>query len=40
MDVGTAVFTMVGAVVFSLIGAFIPAAKAADTDPVTALRYE
>jgi ABC-type lipoprotein release transport system permease subunit len=31
---------MIGAVVFSLLGAVIPAAKAADTDPVHALRYE
>ncbi|MCA9289873.1 MAG: ABC transporter permease [Phycisphaerales bacterium] len=40
VDFGSAAITMVGAVVFSLVGAFIPAAKAADTDPVTALRYE
>jgi len=32
--------TMTGAVIFSLVGALIPAAKAADTDPVNALRYE
>jgi ABC-type lipoprotein release transport system permease subunit len=40
MDVTTAVSTIVGAIAFSLLGAVIPAAKAADTDPVTALRYE
>jgi ABC-type lipoprotein release transport system permease subunit len=40
VDMATAWTTMVGAVVFSLLGAVIPAAKAADTDPVTALRYE
>jgi lipoprotein-releasing system permease protein len=36
----TALITMAGAVLFSVIGAAIPAARAADTDPVTALRYE
>ena len=40
VDLNSAYITMVGAVFFSLLGAFIPAAKAADTDPVTALRYE
>ncbi|MHC4415387.1 MAG: ABC transporter permease [Planctomycetota bacterium] len=40
LDVDTAVITMIGAVIFSLIGAFLPAARAADTDPVRALRYE
>lgn len=36
----TAVLTMAGAVLFSVIGAAIPAARAADTDPISALRYE
>ena len=40
LDRNTAITTMIGAVVFSILGAFIPAAKAADTDPVNALRYE
>jgi len=40
VDIFTAVLTMCGAVLFSLLGASIPAAKAADTDPVRALRYE
>ncbi len=40
IDVNTAITTMIGAVVFSVLGAFIPAAKAADTHPVNALRYE
>ena len=40
LDMTTAVTTMIGAVLFSLIGAAVPAAKAADTDPVKALRYE
>lgn len=40
VDMLSAVITMGGAVIFSLLGAFIPAAKAADTDPVNALRYE
>ncbi|MFK7961623.1 MAG: ABC transporter permease [Phycisphaerales bacterium] len=40
MDAFTVVTTMVGAILFSVLGAFFPAAKAADTDPVRALRYE
>jgi len=40
MDPPTVVITMIGAVFFSLLGAFIPAARAADIDPVRALRYE
>lgn len=40
LDGFTALVTMVGAVIFSVLGASIPAAKAADTDPVRALRYE
>jgi lipoprotein-releasing system permease protein len=40
LDRHSAVITMIGAVLFSLIGAFLPAAKAADTNPVKALRYE
>ncbi len=40
MDIETVIITMIGAVLFSLIGAFLPAAQAADTDPVKALRYE
>jgi lipoprotein-releasing system permease protein len=40
LDMAVAVTTMIGAVIFSVIGAFVPAAKAADTDPVQALRYE
>lgn len=40
IDLARAISTMVGAVAFSVLGAAIPAAKAADTDPVRALRYE
>jgi len=40
VDYGSALITMIGAVIFSLIGSFLPAARAADTDPVSALRYE
>ncbi len=40
LDLFTAVTTALGGVVFSVIGAAVPAAKAADTDPVRSLRYE
>ena len=40
VDFFNAYLTMAGAVLFSLIGAFLPAAKAADIDPVRALHYE
>jgi lipoprotein-releasing system permease protein len=40
LDKGTVISTMIGGVVFSVIGASIPAARAADTDPVKSLRYE
>jgi len=40
IDFVNAVVTMLGAVVFSVIGALIPASRAADFDPVAALRYE
>lgn len=40
VDFNSAIITIIGAVVFSLIGAFLPAARAADTDPVRALRYD
>jgi lipoprotein-releasing system permease protein len=40
VDWFTAALTWVGAVVFSVLGASVPAAKAADIDPVRALRYE
>jgi lipoprotein-releasing system permease protein len=40
IDVVTAATTMIGAVVFSVLGSVIPATRAADTDPVRALRYE
>ncbi|MAB71043.1 MAG: hypothetical protein CMJ54_00885, partial [Planctomycetaceae bacterium] len=38
VDWFSATLTMAGAIVFSVLGAAIPAAKAADTDPVRALR--
>ncbi|MFO0830107.1 MAG: FtsX-like permease family protein [Phycisphaerales bacterium] len=40
IDLANALLTMAFATVFSVIGAAIPAAKAADTDPVRSLRYE
>ena len=40
VDWFSAILTMAGAIVFSELGAAIPAARAADTDPVRALRYE
>ncbi len=40
MDWMSALGTCIGAVVFSVLGAAVPAARAADIDPVRALRYE
>lgn len=40
IDWQSASITVAGAVLFCLLGAIIPAAKAADTDPVKALRHE
>ena len=40
VDWNSGIFTVCGAIVFCLLGALIPAAKAADTDPVKALRHE
>ena len=40
MDWENAWITCVGAIVFSVLGAAVPAARAADIDPVRALRYE
>jgi lipoprotein-releasing system permease protein len=40
VDWDTVRTTVIGGVLFSVIGAAIPAARAADTDPVQSLRYE
>ncbi|MBL9147079.1 MAG: ABC transporter permease [Phycisphaerae bacterium] len=40
LDLANALLTMAFATLFSVIGAAVPAAKAADTDPVRSLRYE
>ena len=40
VDWPSSLVTVAGAVLFCLLGAVIPAAKAADTDPVKALRHE
>ena len=40
VDLVVAFITLVGGIIFSVLGAFIPAAKAADMDPIKALRYE
>ena len=40
VDRFTALTTALGGVVFSVVGSAIPAARAADTDPVQSLRYE
>ena len=40
MDWTNAGITCIGAIVFSVLGAAVPAARAADIDPVRALRYE
>jgi lipoprotein-releasing system permease protein len=40
LDLTNALMTMGFAILFSVIGAAIPAARAADTDPVRSLRYE
>jgi lipoprotein-releasing system permease protein len=40
LDLTNALMTMGFAIVFSVIGAAVPAARAADTDPVRSLRYE
>ena len=40
LDLVTAATTVLGGVIFSVVGASIPAARAADTDPVKSLRYD
>lgn len=40
VDWPNAIGTAIGAIVFSVLGAAVPAARAADIDPVRALRYE
>jgi len=40
VDWPSSIVTVCGAILFCLLGAIIPAAKAADTDPVKALRHE
>jgi lipoprotein-releasing system permease protein len=40
LDLTNALMTMGFAILFSVIGAAVPAARAADTDPVRSLRYE
>jgi lipoprotein-releasing system permease protein len=40
IDWASAIVTVCGAVIFCALGALIPSAKAADTDPVKALRHE
>lgn len=40
VDWWSALSTCIGAIVFSVLGAAVPAARAADIQPVTALRYE
>ena len=40
VDWPSSLVTVCGAILFCLLGAVIPAAKAADTDPVKALRHE
>lgn len=40
IDLDAALQTAIGGVIFSVVGAAVPAARAADTDPVQSLRYE